>query len=176
MGVIKDEQEEKLKPAGKGHALCSSGSYGPLACPSVYVVASYWLHYSRTVAFFFLQRPAPAAAAMDMERDAADAAAAGSSSSPPAGRFHEQIDAIGMPGPVPCRSGLTRKRNRNPADLMAAGPSVTCLHARMPHPAGHHALHRLSPITSTLSSPLNSLNTHALITSLLPSSSYSYLS
>ena len=66
--------------------------------------------------------------------------------------------------PVPCRSGLTRKRNRNPADLMAAGPSVTCLHARMPHPAGHY-LHRLSPITSTLSSPLNSLNTRALITS-----------
>jgi len=56
VGVIKDEQEEKLKPAGKGHALCSSGSYGPLACPSVYVVASYWLHYSRTVAFFSFSR------------------------------------------------------------------------------------------------------------------------
>ena len=104
--MIKDEQEEKLKPAGKGHALCSSGSYGPLACPSVYVVASYWLHYSRTVAlFFFLQRPAPAAAT-EREADAAAAAAAAAGSSShqlirrPAGRFHEQIDAIGMPRPL----------------------------------------------------------------------------
>ena len=103
--------------------------------------------------FLFLQRPAPAAAAMDMERDAADAAAAGSSS-PPAGHFHEQIDAIGMPRPLSQR--LDKKAQQKPGRLdgcWAKRHMPACSHAspgRSPRPSPSLSDHLYSLFTSQL--------------------------
>ena len=121
--------------------------------------------------FLFLQRPAPAAAAMDMERDAADAAAAGSSS-PPAGHFHEQIDAIGMPRPLSQR--LDKKAQQKPGRLdgcWAKRHMPACSHASpgrsLPSPSLSDHLYPLFTSQLTQHSCTDHLS--------LPSSSYYYL-
>ena len=41
-------------------AFCSNNASSPLGCPMLCVVASYWWHYSITVAFFFSTGQKPA--------------------------------------------------------------------------------------------------------------------